>query len=73
MAQREKVKGKVIPFTPRTKPKLKKLNYVDPALKQLKKERGKKRRDYDSRSKVIQYVSIFIVICFIVYSLKYLL
>lgn len=72
MAQREKVKGKVIPFTPRTKPKLKKLNYVDPALKQLKKERSKKRRDYDTRSKVIQYVSIFIAICLIVYSLKYL-
>ncbi|MEG6520391.1 hypothetical protein [Desulfotomaculum sp. 1211_IL3151] len=73
MVQREKAKGKVIPFTPRTKPKLKKLNYVDPALKQLKKERGKRKRDNDNRSKVIQYLSIFIVICFIVYSIKFLM
>lgn len=73
MAQREKNKGKVIPFTPRTKPKLKKLNYVDPALKQLKRERGNRKRDQEIRSKVIRYVSVFIVICFIVYSLKFLL
>lgn len=73
MAQREKSKGKVIPFTPRTKPKLKKLNYVDPALKQLKRERGNRKRDQEIRSKVIRYVSVFIVICFIVYSLKFLL
>ncbi|WP_041274395.1 hypothetical protein [Desulforamulus reducens] len=73
MPQREKVKGKVIPFTPRTKPKLKKLHYEDPAQKQLRKERIKKRKDAATRSTVIRHVSIFIVICMIIYFIKFFL
>lgn len=77
MAEKGRARGKVIEFTPRQRqrqrPKLKKLDYVDPAMKQLRKERDKKKKDALVRSNVIRNVGIFIGLCFVVYMLKYLL
>lgn len=72
MGEREKanIKGKVVPFTPRTKPKLKKLDYVDPEQKRLRHKREKQRKDRHVRSTVIRNVGIFIGVCVLAYLLK---
>ena len=74
MGEREKAnanaKGKVIPFTPRNKPKLKRLDYVDPEQKRLRQKREKKRMDSRVRSTVVRNVGIFIGICILAYLLK---
>lgn len=77
MVEKGRARGKVIEFTPRQRqrqrPKLKKLDYMDPTMKQLKKEREKKKKDGLVRSTVIKNVGIFIGLCFVVYMLKYLM
>ncbi|SHE92512.1 hypothetical protein [Desulforamulus putei] len=70
MAERGKATGKVIPFIPREKPKLKKLNYTDPAQKQLRREREKQKKDILVRSKVIKNVGIFVGLCVVAYLIK---
>ncbi|AQS58197.1 hypothetical protein [Desulforamulus ferrireducens] len=72
MGEREKanIKGKVVPFTPRKKPRLKKLDYVDPEQKRLRQLREKQRADRRVRSTVIRNVGIFIVVCLLAYLLK---
>lgn len=73
MVERGKARGKVIQFTPREKPKLKKLNYTDPAQKQLRLEREQQRKDALVRSKVIKNVGIFVGLCVVAYLIKSLL
>ncbi|CCO08216.1 hypothetical protein [Desulforamulus hydrothermalis] len=70
MTERGKATGKVIPFTPREKPKLKKLPYTDPAIKQLRREREKQQQEMLVRSKVVKNVGIFICLCLVVYLIK---
>lgn len=71
MAEKEKARGKVIQFTPRQRqrPKLKKLDYIDPVQRQLRKERGRQRNNSKVRSSVIRNVGIFVGLCVLVYMI----
>lgn len=73
MVERGRARGKVIQFTPRVKPKLKNLNYTDPAQKQLRREREQQRKDALVRSKVVKNVVIFVGLCVVAYLIKSLL
>lgn len=73
MAEKEKARGKVIQFTPREKPKLKKLNYEDPAQKQLRREREQQRKKILGDSNMVRNIGIFVGLCAIAFLLKSLL
>lgn len=66
-----KKEGKVIQFEPRRKPKLKSVNYEDPAKKALLEERARKKIISKNRQLSIKGVGIFFLICVLVYILKY--
>jgi len=63
-------KGKVIQFTPRDKSKLKKLDYVDPAKKELKKRRRQQKRETMGINKAAKNIGLFIGVCIVIYLLK---
>ncbi len=76
MGERQKAtnaKGKVIPFTPRQEPRLKKLDYMSPEQKKLRQKREKQKMDSQVRNTVVRNVVIFIGICVLAYLLKEIL
>ena len=70
MTENGRTRGKVIEFTPRKKPKLKKLDYVDPEQKKLREKRQRQRQISLNRGKTLRYVGIFIGLCVLVFILK---
>lgn len=63
-------KGKVIEFTPRKRPRLKKLDYVDPAQKELRDRRLRQRQKWSVRDKTVRNVGIFIGLSILVFLLR---
>lgn len=63
-------KGKVVKFTPRKKPKLKKLDYIDPAQRERRKKREQQRNKALVRKTVVKNVGIFIGLCVVAYMIK---
>ena len=63
-------RGKVLEFKPRQNRKLKDSKYLDPAKKELLREREKERELRESRRKTIRNIGLFILICFVFYLIK---
>ncbi|WP_066637447.1 hypothetical protein [Desulfolucanica intricata] len=62
--------GKVIEFKPRAKRKLKDPQYVDPAKKELLKQRDREKKMKQTRQRVVKNIGLFVLVCFIVYLIK---
>lgn len=59
--------GKVIEFKPRDKKRLKTPDYVDPAKKELFRQRELKKKKDLHTNQSVRYVGIFFLICAFVY------
>lgn len=66
----DKPKDNIIPFRPRTGPKLKSVNYVSPEKKDLLKQRQKQKKLHRSKNTSINAVVIFLFIVVFVFMLK---
>ncbi len=71
MADNNSERGKVLEFKPRKKRRLKTLNYVDPAKKELLEMRKRQRQMAKTRKTVIKNAGYFLLICIAFYIIKF--
>lgn len=62
--------GKVLEFKPRKNRKLKSVDYVEPAKKELYEKRKKQKRLLNKRGKLLKNTVYFVLLCIIVYIIN---
>lgn len=70
MSEKSNAKGKVLEFKPRKKRKLKTVDYVDPAQKELRGKREYQRKTSQTRNNVIRNAGYFLALCIFLYIIK---